>query len=142
MSYADWVQSLNNMALDNGLTNLAFITSRLARPSVFPLFILLLLIIFTTFIKSIWSLLPTTIVFWALKKLFLFSREFITTNVAFCTEAYAKYRANKEKKNMKKVYLDDMGELVNAPHPTLIVVILSHQHTHKHTLTTHPINPP
>ena len=95
------------MALANGSTNLAFITARLARPTVFPLFLLLLIIIFATFLKTIWKLLPTTIVFWALKKLFLWSQEFVTNQTKKFTESYGKYQDNKSNKNMKKVYLDD-----------------------------------
>ena len=98
----------NNLAVQYGLTNLVFITSRLARPTVFPLFLLLLLIIFTTFIKSIWSLLPTTLAFWALKKLFFFSQEVVTATTTFCTKLNAKDRDGHTKnKNVNKVYADD-----------------------------------
>ena len=74
-TYASWLHGLNVAAMHFTDTNLQLITDRLARPAVFPLFLLLLFVLALTVLKTVWKLLPTSWVVLLFMKLFCKSKK-------------------------------------------------------------------
>ena len=74
-TYSNWLNGLNTAAMHFTDTNLQLITDRLARPAVFPLFLLLLFVLALTVLKTIWKLLPISWVVLLFIKLFCKSKK-------------------------------------------------------------------